>query len=149
MNFKALTEMNEKGFTLIELLVAVLILAVITVSIMGLLPQAYRQITNGGRISVINHLGYEKLDELHSLGYSHADLTAGTHPPAPANYRLTDPDFQGYSVKWTVTEDAPTAGVKTVLVEVGYQLYQTNGTLIPQNQQPFQIREVFSTYVTP
>ena len=59
-----LPEPNEKGFTFIELLIAVVILAVITVSIMGLLPQAYRQITNGGRISVINHLGYEKLDQL-------------------------------------------------------------------------------------
>jgi len=147
MTFKALPELNDQGFTFIELLVAVVILAVITVSIMGLLPQAYRQITNGGRISVINHLGYEKLDELKSLGYSHADLTAGDHP-LPANYRLTDADFIGYSVKWTVADDAPTPGVKTVLVEVGYELYQTNGTLIPKNQQPFQLREVFSTYVT-
>lgn len=144
MNSRALPVLNEKGFTFIELLIAVVILSVITVSIMGLLPQAYRQITNGGRISVMNHLGYEKLDELQSLGYSHADLTAGTHS-APGGYRL-DPDFIGYSRKWTVTDDVPVPGVKTILVEVGYQLYQPNGTVIPQN--PFQLREVFSTYVT-
>jgi len=137
--------MNENGFTLIELLIAVLILAVITVSIMGLLPQAYKQITNGGRISVLNHLGYEKLDELQSLGYSNAAMTVGTHPATPAGYPLTG-DFSGYSVKWTVTDYPPVSEVKVVVVAVGYQLYKTDGTQIPPN--PFQLREVFSTYIT-
>lgn len=140
--------MSEKGFTFIEILIAVFILALITLSIMALLPTAYKQITNGGRISIMNHLGHQKIDELKALGTGHADLTAGTHPAMASDYRKleqSDPQFKGYSVVWKVTDDSPTTGVKTIVVEVGYMVYDTSGNSI---SNIFQLKEYYSTYLS-
>lgn len=140
--------MNEKGFTFIEILIAVFILAFITLSIMALLPTAYKQITNGGRLSIMNHLGHQKIDELKSLGTGHADLTAGTHPAAASDYRKleqSDSQFTGYSVVWRVSDDTPTTGVKTVVVEVGYMVYDTAGNPITNI---FQLKEYYATYLS-
>jgi prepilin-type N-terminal cleavage/methylation domain-containing protein len=136
----------NKGFTLIEILIVVLILAFVALGTMALLPSGYQQVTNAGRLSTINHLGYEKLDELKALGYSHADLTAGPHPALPTARRLTDPLFDGYSITWNVVDDTPFADVKAVTVEVGYMLWNTNGSPVTNNK--FQLRQRFVTYIT-
>ena len=139
----------NKGFTLMEILIVVLILAVVALSTMALLPSGYQQVTNAGRLSTMNHLGYEKLDELKGLGYSHADLVSGSHPALATDYRLDadDANFTGYSITWTVQDNLPIAGVKTVTVEVGYMLWNTNGTAITSNNKS-QLRQRFVTYIT-
>jgi prepilin-type N-terminal cleavage/methylation domain-containing protein len=137
----------NKGFTLIEILVVVLILAFVSLGIMALLPSGYQQITNAGRLSTMNHLGYEKLDELKALSYTHADLAEGDHPASPTNYRLAAP-FDGYSITWTVDQDPPPfTGVKSVTVEVGYMLWNTDGTKVSAKNR-FQLRQKFVTYIT-
>ena len=134
----------NKGFTLIEILIVVLILAFVSLGIMALLPSGYQQVTNAGRLSTMNHLGYEKLDELKALGYSHADLAAGLHPALATDYRLAAP-FDGYSITWFVQDDTPFAGVKAVTVEVGYMLRNTDGSPITNNR--FQLKQKFGTYI--
>ena len=141
--------MNEKGFTLIELLVSVVILSITALSLMALFPQGFRQVSKAGKMSVIDHLGHQKIDKLKGQGYGHADLTAGPHPVSSAQYRIdTDPanaDYAGYSITWFVTDNQPIAGVKTVAVEVGYMIYHFDGS--PDTTNQFQIRQKFVTYI--
>jgi prepilin-type N-terminal cleavage/methylation domain-containing protein len=139
--------MRTKGFTLIEVLVVVVILAFVALGIIALLPNGYKQITTAGRISVLNHLGYQQLDTLKSEGYSHADLLAGDHPIVIADRRLTDTDLSGYSLRWIVEDNNPRTDVKKVVVEAGYMLYQTNGNPIPSSSQQFQMKQQFVTYI--
>jgi prepilin-type N-terminal cleavage/methylation domain-containing protein len=140
--------MGQRGFSLIELLIAVVLLALTAISLMALFPTGLRQITKAGRTSVINHLAVQKIDELMQAGYGSPDLTAGIHPTTN-QFMLTDPDLSNYSLKWTVTDNTPFSDppTKTVVVEVGYLLYQTNGT--PDTDHvPVQQRETFVTYIT-
>jgi len=139
----------NKGFTLIEILIVVLILAFVALGIMALLPAGYQQITNAGRMSAMNHLGYEKLDELKALGFSHPDLLLGPHPTLTTDYRLdaVDSDFAGYSITWNVNDNLPIANVKTVTVEVGYMLWKTDGNSITDSNR-FQLKQKFVTYIT-
>ena len=141
--------MNEKGFSLIELLVAVLLLAIMAVSLMALFPTGYREITKAGRQSVMNHLAQKKIDELMASGYGSPDLTAGIHP---TTYRLVDdPELYNYSIKWTVT-DNPAIGIpfatKMVVVEVGYILYKTDNSNNNQVDPAAQQSETFVAYIS-
>ncbi len=142
--------MNRNGFTLIEVLIVVVILALVALGIMALFPAGFSQVTKAGRVSIMNHLGYEKIDELKGLSYSNSDLTQGTHPSNKPDYRLDTteyPDYDGYSVVWYVKDDEPRDDVKRVIVEVGYMLYDTSGNDIDFSDQQFQIEEKFITYI--
>jgi prepilin-type N-terminal cleavage/methylation domain-containing protein len=141
--------MHTKGFTLIEVLIVVVILAFVALGIMALLPNGYKQVTTAGRISVLNHLGYQQIDKLKSEGYSHLDLIAGDHPTIIADRRLTDSDLKGYSLRWFVEDvSPPPANVKKVVVEAGYMIYQTNGSPFPAPLQKNQMTQQFITYIT-
>jgi len=137
--------MRKNGFSLIEILVVILILALVALGIFALLPSGYKQVTTAGRLSVLNHLGYEKIDALKSLGYAHADLIEGDHPTVIADRRLTDADLNGYSLRWQVTDNNSRTNVKTVVVEVGYMLYQWNGSA---SSQKSQMKQEYITYIT-
>ena len=141
---------RETGFSLIEILVAILILSLVALSIMALLPKGHWQVTEAGRLSTISHLANQKIDYLKTLNSTHFDLTAGIHPTNPALYRIQSPPYptelNGYSIRWTVSPDSPTTGVTTVLVEVGYMIFDTSGNSLTNNQQ-FQIKEFFTTYL--
>jgi len=140
--------MHAKGFSLIEVLIVVVILSLVALGIMALLPNGYKQVTSAGRISVLNHLGYQQIDKLKSEGYSHGDLLAGDHPTVIADRRLTDSDLKGYSLRWIVVDNNPRTNVKSVVVEAGYMLYQLNGFDIPAQSQQFQMKQQFITYIT-
>jgi len=136
--------MHAKGFSLIEVLIVVVILSLVALGIMALLPNGYKQVTSAGRISVLNHLGYQQIDSLKSLGFGNAELTAGDHPAA-ANRRLTDSDLNGYSLRWFVNDEG---AVKKVIVEAGYMLYQVNGNSYPSPPPQNQMRQQFVTYIS-
>jgi type II secretory pathway pseudopilin PulG len=122
------TTARESGFTLVEVLIATVIMIVGVFGLMAVFPQAYRTTKASGRQSVLHHLASEKLDELRSLDPDHADLGAGTHPPAQLDangdtyYPVAGFD-DAYSLRWTVlpgpTDGTGTAvaGLKTVVVE--------------------------------
>jgi prepilin-type N-terminal cleavage/methylation domain-containing protein len=125
---------NEDGFTLIELLIAILILAVGILGVVGLLSSGYNQVGTSGRVSAMNHLGQQKLDQLRRLPYSDANLTDGLHPTSgPERYTVLDGSgnnvYVEYTVRWDVEDDTPQADMKRVVVEVGHQLYNGNTKL--------------------
>ncbi|MCI0417297.1 prepilin-type N-terminal cleavage/methylation domain-containing protein [bacterium] len=140
---------NAKGTTLVELLIAIVILAVGILGAMALFPQAYKGITRAGHISTLNHLGYQKIDQLRasaSANWSHADLTDGGHPATPAA-RMVGSTFPDYSITWVVDDDTPageTGEIKTIVVEVGYLVYDSNGNAITHQEV---ITKKFQTFI--
>ena len=126
----------SSGFTLIEVLVSSVVLVVGVVGMLGIFPQAYRDTTNSGRSSVLNHLAAERIEQLRSLPYDDSDLTAGIHPSqlidstGQAYYPVPGFDEE-YSLRWTVlagpTDGAgnPEPDIKTIVVEATYLIRYT------------------------
>jgi prepilin-type N-terminal cleavage/methylation domain-containing protein len=138
---------TQEGFSLIEILIAIAILAVVALGIMALLPSGYKQITNAGRSATVNHLGQKKLDYLKSISITHSDLSDGTHPIG------TFPEWplgsnEKYSVTWEVVSYTALPNAKSVVVEVGYDIYTTAGADKTSDKALEQKRVVFPTIIT-
>jgi prepilin-type N-terminal cleavage/methylation domain-containing protein len=137
----------ESGFSLIEILLAVAILAMVALGIMALMPNGYKQITNAGRRSTLNHIAQMKLDYLRSIPVTHNDLTAGTHPTIIPEWPMPNGSADKYSVHWIVRDYTPLSNSKAVMVIVGYDIYNPDGTLKTSGAIE-QERFVFSTLIT-
>jgi prepilin-type N-terminal cleavage/methylation domain-containing protein len=138
---------TQEGFSLAEILIAIAILAVVSLGIMALLPSGYKQITNAGRSATLNHLGQKKLDWLKSVPITHWDLFDGTHPT------VTFPEWPlgvdaKYSITWEVVDYTPLPKSKSVIVEVGYDIYTSGGASKPSDQALEQKRVLFPTIIT-
>jgi prepilin-type N-terminal cleavage/methylation domain-containing protein len=152
-----------RGFSLVEVLVSLVILSIGVIGVMAVFPQAYRDVTNAGRTSTLNHLANKKMDELKTLGFGNAALS-GTASPGTVHsdsaltaipglsgeYRYPVPDpgttdpagneFEKYSLKWTVISNSPIAGISTVVIEVGYDIsYNISGALLSSPRRNSQI----------
>jgi prepilin-type N-terminal cleavage/methylation domain-containing protein len=146
-------ETNEKnGFTLIELLIAVAILSVAIIGIIALFPRGYSHIGTAGRISTMNHLGQQKLDQLRTLSYDDGNLMEGTHPSTGLPEVPVYLDSSGtniyanYSIRWKVQDDTPQTGMKQVIVEVGHQYIDGAGNVIDEDKVLHQRVVYFQTY---
>ena len=144
---------TQKGFTLVELLVSIVILAVGIIGIVTLFPQSYTHVGNAGRLSVMNHIGQKKLDELKTLSYNDANLIDGFHPsPGPVE-RISYVDssgkdiYQDYTIQWEVREDDPRSDMKTIIVKVAHQLYDTGNQQLDSSQAMNQKIIYFQTSV--
>ncbi len=151
MKMQKLESVN--GFSLVEVLVAMLVLSVGVIGVMAVFPQAYRDVTQAGRVSTLNHLGYKKMDELKTLGFGNAALAGSVSPgtvhsdntltliPGSSSgyyYSVIDPgtsdppgnEYENYSIKWNVISDFPITGVSTVIIETGWGIsYDSSGVL--------------------
>lgn len=148
---------RDDGFTLIEILVAIVILATAILGIMALFPSSYRQITNSSRMSAINHLGRQKVDQLRATYFDDKDLADGLHPSTGASPPETFPErvsytnewgnvYSDYSIEWVVDDGSPQADMKTITVTVGYGLYDSSGN--PTSNVQDQYSATFETYVS-
>jgi prepilin-type N-terminal cleavage/methylation domain-containing protein len=137
---------NDRGFSLIEILLAIAILALVALGIMALLPGGYKQITNAGRSATLNHLGQMKLDHLRTLPLSHTDLTDGNHPSVGPEWPLgTDDKF---TITWAVETYTPLTNSKSIIVEVGYDIYETDGSDKSSTRAIEQKRILFPTIIS-
>ena len=137
---------NDSGFSLIEILLAVAILALVALGIMALLPGGYKQITNAGRSATLNHLGQMKLDHLRALPLSHADLAIGDHPAGGPEWALGTDDK--YTISWTVDAYTALTNSRSVIVEVGYDIYEADGTDKASIKAIEQKRILFPTIIS-
>ncbi|MBE0595778.1 MAG: prepilin-type N-terminal cleavage/methylation domain-containing protein [Desulfuromonadales bacterium] len=104
---------SQAGFTLVEILIAMTIFA------FGMLAVATLQITaltgnSAARgVTEANALAQNKLEELQSIPFDDVNGSAG--PETISHYG------KAYALSWTVDDDLPVAGLKTIAVTVQWQ----------------------------
>ena len=114
---------NEHGFTFIEVVIAMAIFSI------GILGVAAMQTTAAGgnssarRVTNIANVAADHVERLISLPYNHTDLDSGSH---------NGPAATEYSVNWTVTDDTPVSGTKTLRVTVQAKAIDTEKTVTIQ-----------------
>lgn len=114
---------NEHGFTFIEVVIAMAIFSI------GILGVAAMQTTAAGgnssarRVTNIANVAADHVERLISLPYNHTCLNNGNHngPVAP-----------DYLVNWTVTNNTPLTGTKTLRVTVRARAIDTQKTVTIQ-----------------
>ena len=111
---------KDQGFTLIEVLIAISIFSI------GLLAVATMQITSikvnstAGQITDRITLAQDKLEELMALPYSSPWLEDLGDPPSgtDTNGNIHQETTDGYTISWTVTDDALVSNTKLITVTV-------------------------------
>jgi hypothetical protein len=148
---------GQEGLTLVEVLVASVVLMIGILGVMAVFPQALGTVHRSNHTLILNQLASEKLEELRAIGYDHADLTVGVHPPqqtdsSGARYYAVPGFSEDYSLRWTVlagpTDGSGTAeaDMKTVVVESTYWVrYSSGGVPIERNGS---LSMQFQTYIT-
>ena len=121
---------NHQGFTLIEVLMA---MAIFSIGILAVFSMQISAITSNSRArnsTTVLTIAKDRVEELIELPYDHADLAGAPAPGslhAPtAGADLIDNDEDGQideageggqiSITWTVIEDQPLPGAKSVSV---------------------------------
>lgn len=114
---------SQKGAGLVEILIAILIFALGISLAMRMLPDSNVATTRGRNITKATNIAQEKVEELMSIAFSDADLTAGTHvdPHNPIDAHFTR--------SWSVVDDAPIQGMKQVDVTVSFQTANMDSTV--------------------
>ncbi|GAI06307.1 unnamed protein product [marine sediment metagenome] len=106
---KIKTKRDNRGFTLIEVLIAMAIFSI------GILAIGSMQVTsiNSNARARMHTEGYtwvgNRIERLTTLSYDDDDLTDGDHGPVAEGT---------YAISWTVEDDTPLAGTKTIKVKV-------------------------------
>jgi len=102
---------QQDGFTLIEVLIALTIFAVGLLAIAAMQTSAIRMNATGNQLTELSTVGIHKFEELMSLPVTNAQLAVGgpwTDPAPPP----------GYTVSWTVVQDAFSANTRRITLTV-------------------------------
>jgi type IV pilus assembly protein PilV len=103
------------GFSLVELLIAMLILQVGVLSLMSVIPLTQVQVAKAENESRATQLVRQQLETLGSISYSDSLLVGGGPYLDPRN-----PIEGRFDRCWTIVDDTPITGCKTVTVQVAW-----------------------------
>ena len=105
---------NNRGASVVEIMVALLIFGIGLVAAIQVLPQSSAKTTRSRNKTIAVNIAQEKVEELMAAGFQAADLTAGDHddPDNPINNH--------YNRTWTVVDDTPVNGMKSISVSVTF-----------------------------
>ena len=96
---------NCKGFTLVEIMVAISILAIALLGLISVTVMIIKSNTFSKSMTTATTLADDKMEQLKKTSY--ASLASGT-----------DTLESIYARTWTVTQNSPASGMKTVVVTV-------------------------------
>jgi prepilin-type N-terminal cleavage/methylation domain-containing protein len=109
---------NQAGFTLMEILIALSIFAIGILAVATMQIRAMQVNNHAGNITESTTWAQDKMEELITLAWNHADLNAGNNP-----HTDTMPD--GTVVTWNVTDidlgPDPGAELKRIAMTSTYQ----------------------------
>lgn len=107
---------NHQGFTLIESLVALSIFAFSLVVLAYLMNSTMQTDLEARRITAATTLAQQKLEQLRNLSYS----AVSSASPETLNEAGGTTGSTLYTRSWTVTNDSPMNGMKTVQVTTAW-----------------------------
>jgi type II secretory pathway pseudopilin PulG len=105
---------SEKGIGLIEIIIAMLIFGIGISAAIRTLPVSNKAASRARNLTMATNLAQEKIEELMSIPYASADLSAGGH---------VDPDNpldRIFTRTWNVTDNTPLTDMKQIDVTVSY-----------------------------
>jgi len=114
---------SQKGVGLVEILIAIVLFGIGVSLALRTLPESNVAMTRGRNITAATNFAQEKVEQLMSIPFTNADLAGGTHAD-PEN-----PIDRHFSRNWTVTDDAPVQGMKTVAVSVSFETASNDSTV--------------------
>ena len=142
---------DSKGLSLLEVLIAIIILALSLASISYFFSTARGNIETTGHMRCGLVLAQDKMEELKDLGYSHPNLSEGTHSDRVNSTGEAAADGQFYR-EWTVTDVADPADgpgdtdYKLVELKVYDQWLNTGNVTL--NDDDKRVAEL-KTYISP
>jgi hypothetical protein len=89
-----------------------------------------------------------QLDYLRSIPLSHDDLTVTTHPTSGPLWPMPGGTADKYTVQWQVEDYTNLTNAKSVIVIVGYDIFNADGTAKPASEALEQKRVLFPTLIT-
>ena len=114
---------NQDGFSLVEAMVAAALLSIISLGAALGADRAVRWNVYSRSLAAATTLAHDKIEELQSKVSTDPLLTAGNHND-DANPLKPDGTTGGlYTRKWTVTNNVPANGLRTVQVTVTWTMY--------------------------
>ena len=104
----------ERGFSAVEMMMAIAMLGILMLGFLSVFPMGMRTVAKGERMTVASTLAQDEIERLKNLPDTDPDLVAGNHAD-PGN-----PISGVYTRTWTVTDDSPMAGMKSISMDVTY-----------------------------
>jgi type IV pilus assembly protein PilV len=108
-------QLGTAGFSAVELMVSMTVMALLMLGFLTVFPLGMRSVQKGESLSTATSLAQDEMERLKTLPFTDAALTAGNHSDSG------NPIEGAFTRTWTVTNDAPLAGMKTVRVTVAYR----------------------------
>jgi prepilin-type N-terminal cleavage/methylation domain-containing protein len=117
---------DQRGFSLIEAIVAATLLSIISLGAALGADRAVRQNMYSKSLAAATTLAHDKIEELQSKVSTDALLTTGNHADALNPLKPDGTTGGTYTRTWTVTNNVPTTGLKTVQVTVTWNNYSVS-----------------------
>jgi type IV pilus assembly protein PilV len=118
---------TEKGFTLSEVLVAIIVLSLGLLGLERMHIAAIQVNTTASRLTQGTTLAQDRAERLMALSYDDPMLADTTSQGSFTSY--TDPNPpQGYTIRWEVDTDIPSAGIKLINIFVTWKNLKANKT---------------------
>src|SRR3990172_6459986 len=108
---------NNKGFTLVEIMIAVFILVIALLGLISVTVMVIKGNSFSKTMTAATTLAKDKMEQLKNTGYG--SLAGSTdYAKLDSTAQATQTAESIYTRTWTVTNDSPAAGMKTVEVTV-------------------------------
>ena len=105
---------QASGFSTVELIVAMTVLGIMMLGFLTVFPLGMRSVQKGERISKATSLVQDEIERIKALTGDDLDLAAGDHIDG------NNPIDGVYTRTWSVIDNQPMPGMKTVSVAVAY-----------------------------
>ena len=104
---------GEQGFSLVEVLITLFLFAVGVLAVALLLDMSIQKNASARLMSEATEIAQYQMEKLMSASYRDAELDASSSPYGPST-------IGKHSVSWSVQEDIPMSGMKTISLTVAW-----------------------------